>query len=58
MKNENKKQYNIYMNFRISNEEAEILKNVMKVLCTYNRSKALRYLVNNNIVAGKDYEFN
>lgn len=61
MQNENKytkKQYNIYMNFRVNKEEADMLKNVMKVLCTYNRSEALRYLINNNIVAGKEEEFN
>lgn len=46
MKNNNK--YSVYMNCRLTNKENKNLNNIMNHLKIYNKSKAIRWLINNN----------
>lgn len=49
----NKRNYSIYMNVRISKKENRKLTELMGLLNTCNKSKIVRYLINNNgIVKG------
>jgi len=47
-KNKNNLKYSVTINCRINNNEKEILKQLMKVLGTFNKSEVVRFLINNN----------
>lgn len=46
--NNNKKEYCVYMNFKINNEKNKIFNELIRILKTFNKSEIVSYLINSN----------